>query len=196
MAEEKKDVIVPSAGNEKLQPGDSSPTVRDDRIKEYNKRGDDASVFKLLAHESKIETYSSPVAEKKEQPVKPVESAKIPPTEKKLSTAGPPIKQHKGIHSSGVNSHIKNSSFGRGVPFSGGADYSPMWKHTSRLASAAIGDGNPNISRIGLHHGTFGLNNGVTISPFSWDGAVPLSATMANVKGLNSTFSTMQDEDQ
>ena len=194
MAEEKKDVIVPSAGNEKLQPGKMFESVGSQTIKNSMEGGD---MFDKI---SQVEKFSSSVAasaaaEKKEGETKTANSVKIPLTEKKPTTAGPPIRQHKGIHSSGVNSRIKNSSFGRGVPFSINADYATMWKNTSRLASAAIGDGNPNISRIGLHHGTFGLN-GMTISPFSWDGAVPLSATMANVKGLNSTFSTMQDEDQ
>jgi hypothetical protein len=194
LADEKKDVIVPSAGNEKLQPGKMFESVGNQSI---NKGLDDGDMFARISQTEKFNSSvaASAAAEKKEETLKVVNSVKIPPTEKKPSTAGPPIRQHKGIHSSGVNSHIKNSSFGRGVPFSSNADYGPMWKNTSRLASSAIGDGNPNISRIGLHHGTFGLN-GMTISPFSWDGAVPLSATMANVKGLNSTFSTMQDEDQ
>ena len=204
MAEEKKDVIVPSAGNEKLQPEGTFGTVKKEMEKSVSP--ETISKFKSSAPaEEKKETITAPAAASKKETTdykgpwnyRAFDSAtgrEIPVTEKKDHVYQPPT-HYKGIKSSGVNDHIKNSSFGRGVPFSGSADHSAMWKHTSRLASAAIGNGSPDFSKIGLTHGIM-PPTGTTISPFTWDGAIPLMPTVAIGKGTVGTFHTMQDEDE
>ena len=206
MAEEKKDVIVPSAGNEKLQPGNTfssvakemSATVSPEAISKFKSSAPaeekkesaaDAKFKELKAWSEKIST-SGP----QYRAMDSATGIEIPVTVKKDHVYQPP-KHHRGIRPSRHNDHIKNSSFGRGVPFSGSADHSVMWKHTSRLASAAIGNGSPDFSKIGLTHGIM-PSTGTTISPFTWDGAIPLMPTIAIGKGTVGTFHTMQDEDE
>lgn len=210
MADEKKDVIVPSAGNEKLQPGSMLSGVS---------KGLDTS-SDMFAKISQIEKFSSSVAaaEKKEEPVKvgpkPMTELKLngpvgehmakvrgstlldkpQPTPKKNPQSGPPT-YHKGINSSGVNSRMKNSSFGRGVPFSANADYGPMWKNTSRLASVAIGNGESETTSLGLYHSPFNLN-GFTMQGFAFNGAMPHVSSQSTIKGMQSTFHIAQDQDK
>lgn len=205
MADEKKDVIVPSAGNEKLQPGDTSlrgpvaehmakvgPTEKKD-IKlngpalEYRKNS-------LLNHEGLNAKLNGPVGEHMAKVRGSTLLDKPQPTPKKNPQSGPPT-YHKGINSSGVNSHIKNSSFGRGVPFSSNADYGPMWKNTGRLASTAIGNGESETTSLGLYHSPFNLN-GFTMQGFAFNGAMPHVSTQSTIKGMQSTFHIAQDQDK
>jgi hypothetical protein len=208
LAEEKKDVIVPSAGNEKLQPEGTFGTVKKEMEKSVSpetiskfKSSAPAEEKKVTAAEAKLKELKDWQNSPNKDPNGPkwramdmATGVEIPIVEKKDHVYQPP-KHYKGIKSSGVNDRIKNSSFGRGVPFSGSADHSAMWKHTSRLASAAIGDGCPDFSKIGLTHGIM-PPTGTTISPFTWDGAIPLMPTVAIGKGTVGTFHTMQDEDE
>lgn len=204
MADEKKDVIVPSAGNEKLQPGNTFGSV----AKEMSATVSPETISKFKssepAEEKKVTATAPTAALKKEttgykgtwsyQAFDMATGREIPVTVKRDHVYHPP-KHHRGIRPSRHNDHIKSSSFGRGVPFSGSADHSAMWKHTSRLASAAIGNGSPDFSKIGLTHGIMPAT-GTTISPFTWDGAIPLMPTVAIGKGTVGTFHTMQDEDE
>ena len=191
MAEEKKDVIVPSAGNEKLQPGVSrglrpgdtlrgpafdpkregqigsrgmqlaGPAFDPDRkgqLKSDLRPGDtlrgpalEYRKDSLLNHDGLDAKLNGPVGEHMAKVRgSTLLDESIPPTAKKSPSSGPPT-YHRGINSSGVNSSIKNSSFGRGVPFSSGADYSPMWKNTARLAKTAIGTGDAETTTLGSH---------------------------------------------
>ena len=213
MADEKKDVLVPSAGNKKLQPGlNPDITLGELWRNEDLRRGYTASTWRWLADGSKY-TYTLPptdklpsqvAAAKKETTTdngpkwKAMDMAtgkQIPVTEKKDPTSGPPVHKHRGIKPSRVNDHIKNSSFGRGVPFSLKTDYGSLWKNTSRLASVAIGDGNSDTTKFGFYHAPCKLN-GLTLNGFSFNGAFPSCATQSTSTGMAATFHILEDEDQ
>lgn len=222
MAEEKKDVIVPSEGNRSLQPGDTlrgpalnnkegyqgggglrGPASDPNRPGQLTPSSLNAKLNgpaleyrkdSLLNHEGLNAKLNGPVGEHMAKVRGSTLLDKpIPPTPKKSPSSGSPT-YHRGINSSGVNSRMKNSSFGRGVPFSANADYGPMWKHTTRLASVAIGNGESEATSLGLYHSPFNLN-GFTMQGFAFNGAMPHVSTQSTIKGMQSTFHIAQDQD-
>jgi len=191
LAEEKKDVIVPSAGNEKLQPVGTFGTVK----KEMEKQNASPDLISKFSNSQSVKAAAAEEKKEADDNGRKFEPVKIPPTEKKSPTSGPPV-NHRGIKPSRVNDHIKNSSFGRGVPFSKSADYGSMWKNTSRLASVAIGNGNAPTTKFGLYPSPFNLTGGMTMQGFAFEGAVPMSATNSTNKGMGNTFHLSEDEDE
>ena len=202
MAEEKKDVIVPAAGNKKLQPGDDmqlhGPVQDYLKKSEEGRKNDDHQLngpvqdylkqSELNRKNDDHQLRGSAIG--KDMSLRGPALEKTAETEKKDPKAGPPT-YHKGIQSS-----KKNSSFGRSVPFSASASYDSMWKHSGRLAGTAIGNGSPDWTKLGLNAVPFPIGRGITVNGYAFDGAMPQHATTSNYEGISSTFHLSQDEDR
>lgn len=177
---QEEDKIVPSVGNDKLQPFTLPPSIKFDPPK--TEKTPSPAIVKTPTLQVQFKNGVGLI--KKENGLNAVQQTGLPKT----------LKRYGKIEPSPVNQNIKNSSFGRSVAWSLNAGYSSMWKNTSRMASVAMGDGNPNIGRIGLYQLPTSFH-GITMAGLSFDGAVPLVPTHAGGTAMSSTFHLMQDED-